>query len=1099
MQSFSWMNKTKLKALFLKASFGICIVIFSLLPGYAQNLRFDHLSVKQGLSQGNVWDIYQDSLGFIWIATEDGLNLYDGYKFTIFRNIPTDSTSISNNNIDNLVEDKHGNFWISTQDGLNYYNRKLNKFIRYKHDPSDPGSISNSDVGYVYVDSQGNVWAGTQGGLNLFNRYTGKFKHFLHDPNDKSSIPDVAIETILEDNMHQLWIGTAIGGLSMLNPDSTTFTNYWQDLGDAKATTNINKIVCLLEDKVYKKNILWIGTFGGGLSKFDLITKTFTNYESIPDDPTTLGNGVVYGLSQDEDGTLWVATDGSLNRMDPVTGIFRRIKQIQGDENSLASNIIVKVYFDNQNRMMVGTRFGGVNIYDKEKYAFQHYRFNSYDANCLNNNNVTALTEDQDGSFWIGTDGGGLNYYDRKTNKFSSYPEASSNPKVLAVEKDDDGGVWTGTWAGGLSYYHPKTKEIRRYVENQSNPRGLNDVSIFDILKDHTGTIWIGTFGSGMLKYSPQTNDFTRYPHNDEDPNSYAGSVLVKLWEDSYGKIWVATEQKGIDEFDPLTGKFTHHPGGTDNGQLSSNSVFSFYEDSKRRLWVGTTGSGLNMLDRETKKFTTYRQKDGLPNDGIMGILEDNQGNIWVSTNKGISRFNPETKVFKNFTESDGLQGDQFNRWSYEKLSTGELIFGGTNGFNMFRPENVKSNSKIPPVYIIDFKIFNKPVPIGENEVLTKNIIYTDEIVLHYWQNVFSFEFAALNYRQTEKNKYKYIMEGFQDEWIESGEERKITYTNLSPGEYTFHVKASNNDGLWNEQGRSIKITIVSPFWKTWWFYTACVVALASGVAGYVNYQKKKSKRQAEELKAIIEERTAEVKQQSAEIIKKSEQESVNNWITQGLALISETISRNNNELNLMSNETLKSVVKYINAQQGVLALGVKDEPADEHLKIFATYGVSIKNKIERIEIGSGMLGETYKDKEKKTLNHVPANYIKIESGLGQAAPANIILLPLKTDDGDIVGVMELAFLGPISDTIQTFLDKVSSLIALNIVAVTLAHKSFLLLQQSTQQAEEMRAQEEEMRQNMEELEATQDEYRRREGEYQRRIDDLEASLKKDS
>ncbi len=1079
------MNKIITRALVLREVFGISIVLFSLIPAYSQKLRFDHLSVKQGLSQGNVWDIYQDSLGFIWVATEDGLNLYDGYNFTIFRNIPEDSSSISSSNTHNIVEDRHGNLWISTQDGLNYYNRKSNKFIRYKHDPNNPGSISDNDIGYVYVDSKANVWVGTQEGLNLFSHSTGKFKRFLNDPENKNSLPDHGIETILEDNMHQLWIGTTQGGVCMLNPDSATFTTYRQELDDEKTTININKIVCLLKDRDPKKNILWIGTFGGGLSKFDLINRTFTNYTSIPDDPTTLGNGVVYGIGQDGLGNLWVATDGSLNRMDPATGVFSRIKQIQGDENSLASNIVMKVYFDNQNRMLVGTHFGGLSIYDKEKYAFQHYRFNTYDVTCLNNNNVTAFAEDQDGSFWIGTDGGGLNHYDRKTNKFTSYPNASSNPKVLAVEKDSKGGIWTGTWAGGLSYFNPKTKEIRRYVEDHSSPRGLSDGNIFDILADSKGNIWIGTFGGVFFKYAPETDDFTQYYHNINDPHSFAGSVIVKLLEDSYGKIWVATEQKGIDEFDPVTNKFTHYPGGSEKGQLSSNSVFALYEDSKRRLWVGTTVSGLNLLDRTTKKFTTYRQKDGLPNDGIKGILEDNEGNIWLSTNKGISRFNPETKVFKNFTESDGLQGDQFNRWSYEKLSTGELLFGGTNGFNLFRPENVKSNTKIPPIYITDFKIFNKPVPIGEDEVLTRNIIYTDEIVLDYWQNVISFEFAALNYRQTEKNRYKYIMHGFQDEWIESGSERKITYTNLNPGEYTFLVKASNNDGIWNEEGRAIKIIIVPPFWKTWWFYSACVMTFASSVMVYVNYQKKLSKRQAEELKAIIEERTAEVKQQSEEIIKKSKQESVSNWITQGLALVSETISRNNNELTVMSNETLRSVVKYINAQQGVLALGVKDDITDEHLKIFATYGVSVKNKIERIEIGSGMLGETYKDKEKKTLNQVPANYIKIESGLGEAVPANIVLLPLKTDDGDIVGVMEFAFLHAVPDEAQAFLDKVSGLIALNIFAVILNQKSVIILQQSKNKDI-----------ILQQSKDKEEESAKRELELQKRIVALEASLR---
>jgi hypothetical protein len=526
--------------------------------------------------------------------------------------------------------------------------------------------------------------------------------------------------------------------------------------------------------------------------------------------------------------------------------------------------------------------------------------------------------------------------------------------------------------------------------------------------------------------------------------------------------------------------------------------VFSLCEDSLKRIWVGTNGSGLNLLDRETKKFTTFRQKDGLPNDGIMGILEDKNGILWISTNKGISRFDPAKKKFKNYTESDGLQSDQFNRWAYTKLSTGELLFGGTNGFNFFNPENIRQNSFIPPVYITDFKLFNKSVSIGDEEVLHQNILLTNEITLRYFQNIFSFDFTALNYRQPEKNRYRYIMEGFQDEWTDAGSERKASYTNLSPGEYIFRVSASNNDGVWNETGASIKITIVPPFWKTWWFNAALVLLISSTVISYVRYQKKKAKRQQKELKAIIEERTHALSMQNEEILRKSEQEKVYNWVTQGLANVSEVISRNNSDLNSLTNEALKTIVKYVGAQQGILAVAIKDDEEDEHLRIFATYGISKKQlKTERIEPGSGMLGEAYKDKQKRTFDRLPEGYIKIESGLGEAPPARIVLLPLKTEDGEVVGVMELAFLEEVSETVQQFLDKVSSIIALNIFAATLTHKTMLLLQQSKEQTEEMRAQEEEMRQNMEELEATTEEFRRRELEYQRKIAALEASVSK--
>ncbi len=1041
-------NETKYRYLIVMSA--LCSVFFTY-QVCGQQMRFDHLSVKQGLSQGNVWDIHQDSLGFIWIATEDGLNLFDGYNFTVFRNNPADSLSISNNNIDDITEDKHGNLWVGTQDGLNYYDRKANKFIRYKNDPTDLQSISDHDVGQVYIDSKHQLWVGTNNGLNLYNPASKMFKRFLHDPEIKNSLPNNTIDAILEDSNHQLWVGTALAGLCMLNSDSTTFNQFSHNPADPTSVSS-NRIVSLFEDS--EKN-LWIGTFDGGLNKMNRDARTFTRYMCNPDDPTTLGNNYVYSITESKEGDLWVATDGALNKMDKKAGTFTRIKQIQGDENSLSSNIIVSVFFDHQDRLLVGTRFGGVNVYDKGKYSFEHYKYNSYETHCLNNNNITAFAEDQDGSFWIGTDGGGLNYYNRATKKFSNYYGLTTNNKILAVEKDPKGGLWLGMWAGGVNYFDPKTKKIKRYINNAANPNSLGEDNIFDILVDHTGVIWFATFRSGLDRYNPKTDDFTHFRNDPSNHNSLVDAVIIKLWEDSFGKIWITTEQQGIDEFDPATGKFTHYKGGTAEGELSGSSVFALYEDSKKRIWVGTSGAGLNVFNRETKKFTAYRQKDGLPNDGIMGILEDQQGNIWVSTNKGISRFNPETKVFKNFTESDGLQGDQFNRWSYEKLSTGELLFGGTNGFNLFDPQNIKGNTHKPPVYITDFKLFNKLVTIGENEVLKQNILHTNQVELDYSQNVFSFEFTALNYRQSEKNRYRYIMEGFQKEWIEAGSERKASYTNLSPGEYTFRVSACNNDGLWNEHGAAIKITIVPPFWRTWWADTLGVIFLASCVFGLIRFYKNKTKRQEQKLKAIIDERTAEVKKQSSEIMEKVELEKIQNWTTEGMALVSEALSKNNNDLSQLGNAILKCIIKYINAQQGLLALAVKEDPLDEHLKIVATYGVNLKRGDERIEIGNGLLGETYKDKEKKVLENVPDNYVKIESGLGEAATINIVLWPLKTDDGDIVGVMEFAFLHAVPDEAQAFLDKVSGLIALNIFAVILNQKSVIILQQSKDKEEE--------------------------------------------
>jgi ligand-binding sensor domain-containing protein len=1060
----------------------------------SQNLRFDHLSVKQGLSQGNVWDIYQDKLGFIWIATEDGLNLYDGYNFTVFRNNPADSLSISNNNIDRIVEDSNGNLWVATQQGLNFYNRKLDRFERHLHNPKNNGSISNDDVGYVYIDKKGRVWAGTNHGLNLFDEKTKTWKHFFNDATDPKSISDNIIEVIFEDSMNRLWIGTGNGGLNILNSDNATFERVQHDPSNPSSLSS-NKIVCMIEDT---DHVLWVGTFDGGLNRLDPLRKTVVRYKHVPGDENTLGANYVYDISQNTAGELWVATDGALNRFDIRTGQVRRIIQIQGDETTLSSNIITRAYFDANNRMWVGTRFGGVNVFDNEKYAFKHFKYSANDRNTINHDNITAFAEDNNGNIWIGTDGGGLNYYNRKTGKFSNFKDLTTNPKILAVAKDTRGGLWLGMWAGGLNYFDPRTHQVRKYLHDPANNSSLSDNNIFDILVDRSGNVWIGTFGNGLCRYNPATDDFTRYNNDPANSNSFAGSVIVKLMEDSFGKIWIATEQNGVDELDPATGIFTHHPGGNNPGQLSGNSVFALWEDSKKRIWVGTNGSGLNLYDRDTKSFKTFRQKDGLPNDAIMGILEDDKGQLWISTNKGVSRMNAESKTFRNYTESDGLQSDQFNRWSYLKLSTGELLFGGTNGFNIFNPSTMVDNTFKPPVYITDFKLFNKPVVIGEGEILKTNILFSKEIVLGYAQNILSFEFTALNYRQSEKNQYKYMLEGFQDEWIDAGTERKVSYTNLSPGEYNFRVIASNNDGVWNNEGASLKIVIIPPFWWTWWFVTLLVCAIVFGIVNYVRFQKRKALKQQEELRTIIEARTSEIQKQGEDILKKNEQEQLHNWITSGLAKFGEIISKHKGSLEELSREILGNLVRYVHADQGTISIANKEDESDEYLMVLSTFGVNHERlKTKRIEIGEGLIGSTYKDKEKKTLRNLPGNYITVESGLGKASPATLILLPLKTDDGEIQGVIELAFLNEVTDDIQSFLDKVAGVIALNVHAANLNHITTRLLQQAKEQTEELQAQEEEMRQNMEELEATQEELKRREQEYLAKIKSLESELQR--
>ncbi len=1065
---------------------------------FSQDLKFDHYTVDRGLSQGNVWDIKQDKLGFIWVATEDGLNMFDGYTFRVFRNDKEDSTSLSNNNINSIQEDQDGNIWVSTRGGLNRYNREQNIFEQFLHNPDDAGTIPHNSISNVYVDSKNNVWVCTNGGLSLYNRTTNNFTSFFHDPTNNRSIIGDFVRCIVEDQNGTLWIGT-MQGLSKMNPDGASFTNFNHDPLNENSLGS-NQIMSIFADR---DDNIWVGTFDNGLNMFNPSENSFTRYVSDPLDPTKLVGPYVYNISQAPDGTIWVSNDGGLCKLDRKTGEFQRYQMDANDDYSINSNTVTDVFFDLNSRMWVTTRFGGLNVYDDGKYVFKHFKHKNNDPTSLSANNVQGMDEDAFGNIWIGVDGGGLNKYDPTTGEFTHFrhdpfdKNSIASDKILCVEVDDYGSVWVGMWDGGVTKFEPETNTFTRYLHDPENPNSLSDDNIFDFLVDRDGELWIATWGNGISKYNYDTDDFTQYIHDPNDPNSIGGSSIVVMAQDHTGTLWLGSEDEGIYLFDKGSERFSRIVSGDNEGDLSANGIYSIYEDSNNRLWIGTSGAGLNLYERETQTFKVFSKSDGLPNVAIIGILEDDQKNLWLSTNKGISKFDPDSLIFKNYTISDGLQGDQFNRWAYLKTSTGNLIFGGVNGMNIFNPENIKDNQYKPPVYITEFRLYNKPVEIGEDKILKKNIIVTDEINLRYFENFISFDFTALNYRQTEKNQYKYMLVGLDEDWVDIGTERKASFTNLDPGDYTFRVIASNNNGVWNNEGASIRITITAPIWKTVWFWSLIGLLIVTSVVVYFRKQKVAVREQKLELERIIEEQTSEVKKQNEEILQKTELEKVRNWITEGLALFGEIISRHKGSLDALADSVLKELVKYVKAQQGAIALAEKEDVSDEHLKIVATYGISAK-KIgnERIEVGEGMIGAAYVDKQIKTLDNFPDDYIKIESGLGGTKPKVIVLLPLKTDDGEILGVAELAFLEQVDETTMEFLEKVAATIALNIHAARLNQQTVLLLQQSKEQTGELMDQEEEMRQNMEELEATQDELKRREQDFIEQIEQLKLELK---
>jgi PAS domain S-box-containing protein len=840
-----------------------------------QNIRFEHLGTDQGLSQSNVICILQDSRGFMWFGTRDGLNKYDGYKFTIYKNDPHNPHSISNNFIKSILESKDGTIWIGTiGGGLSRFDRQKSLFTNYKNDPHNPHSISDNFVNSILEDSKGNLWIGTQRGLNLLDRGKNQFVHYIHHAKDNYSISDDYVRIIFEDSEENLWVGTFNGGLNLLDPSRKTFTHFQHDEKNSK-TLSHNNVYTIFEDAQHR---LWIGTNGGGLDLFSKKNQEFQHYKHDDNKSSSIAANSVYTISEDNN-KLWVGTEnGGLSILNPSTGIFDNYQNDETDNTSLSNNSIYSIFKDKKGNVWLGTFNGGVNLVSSDAGKFKHYKHNVF-KNSLSNNNVLCIYEDSKKKIWIGTDGGGLNLFDPSTEKFTPFVHKKNNVNsicgnyVLSVCEDSKGNIWVGTWGDGISVFDPVTRTFRHFKNGLKDPRSLSSNNVWKIYEDRQKNIWICTYGGGLNLFNPRNNSFIHYQHDEKNAASISSNSTYSILEDSDGKLWISTDGGGLNLFDRKTKTFSHFFHEDRNNSIAGNSVGSIYEDRNKNLWMGTM-VGLSFLDRKTNRFTNYTTADGLPNDVIFGILEDNAGNFWISTNKGISKLDPLTKRFKNFSPADGLQANEFKQQAYCKAFDGTMYFGGTNGFNQFLPDAIKIKSFEPPLVITGFQIFGNDVPISNDTLaspLKKDISETKQVTIPHGSSVISFEFASLNYGAPEKRQYEYMLEGFDAQWNNIGTHRMATYTNLDAGKYTFKVKTLNNQEDWSRT-TEIKLTITPPFWKTWWFRTLGILFILGCLITFYRLRLKTITKQKEQLEILVKERTAELVYQK-EVLKKNVQE----------------------------------------------------------------------------------------------------------------------------------------------------------------------------------------------------------------------------------
>lgn len=834
------------------------VILFALGPALAVGAeppQFNVLSTSDGLSQGSVNSIHQDSRGFMWFGTQDGLNRYDGYSFVIFKYDPEDLQSLSNNYVLAISEQSDGTLWIGTNGGLNRYHRRHSTFTRYLHDPDAPRSLSDNFVRVVFEDRSGALWIGTRNGLNRFDPLLNHFDHFLHEPGAGTIPRRCDVWSLVQDENGTLWIGT-LGGLFRFDPaggEPAAVPLAHPALSGEQAPA----VRCLRLDAGGR---LWLGTDqglgihhpGGGDLRW---------YVHDPDNPASLSNDNVYAIFGNDRGPVWIGTwGGGLNRFDPQEETFAVFRHNARQPDSLSNDIVYTIMEDRGGLMWLGT-FAGISTYYDRPRKFVHHHHHSGQPHSLNHNMVFALFEDSDRFIWIGTYGGGLNRFDRRSGRFTVYrhdpenPASLSNDEVLAIAQDPEGDLWIGTHRGGLNRLDRRRGTFTRYVNDPADNSSLsyNDVRVLRVHPD--GRLWIGTWGGGLNCFDPRQRRFIRYTRDPDAPdNSLSGNYVYSLHLDPDGTLWIGTVGSGLNRFHPDEGRFTHFRHDPRNPRsLSHDDIFAIHRDRQGTLWIGTNGSGLDRFDPQTGHFDHLTEKDGLPNNVVYGIEEDGQGRLWLSTNHGLARFDPERNVFRNYDVSDGLQDNEFNgNASFRSPRTGEMLFGGVNGFNIFHPSRVLDDPYVPPVVISRLQHYSPDLENGIEVDLGINEL--DHLDMNYKNHLLLFEFAALSYHHVRRNQYAYKLEGFNDHWIRLGERRDVMFTGLEPGEYVLHVRGSNGDGTWNEQGTSLALTVHPPWTRTtwaYWSYFLGIVGLLYGVRRvelYLRRQRTEQKRQAAEL-----------------------------------------------------------------------------------------------------------------------------------------------------------------------------------------------------------------------------------------------------------
>jgi len=787
-----------------------------------RNTTFDQISMKEGLPNATMSGIAQDRRGFVWFTTAGGLCRYDGNRVRVFENVERDSTTVSHTYTTALRVDRSGLIWVGTVSaGLDAYNPVTGRFTRYRSRSGDSTSLGDPRVMTLHEDRTGQLWIGTRGGLNKLVRGPEgqvQFRRMRSPQGSTLSLSDDWIQVIQDDEAGFFWLG---GMKGLYRADSLMrHVDRVQLDGESLGSTSVDIIACLTFDS---KGMLWIGTEQNGMVRLDPRSLSSKRYGPDRDAMHRIPGHGVYAISEDRAGFLWVGThDAGLFAFDPETDEYVSFTHSPGNPRSLCNNTVWCLFQDDQQSLWVGTMGGGISRIDRNRKQFFHLTHEPGNPNSIGEDNVGPVFEDSRGAIWIGTYGSGVDVLDRATWHFRHFAHADSNDRSLTdnyaylIYEDRGGRIWI-TSLSGLNRFEPATQSFRHDFFGTAGGTRTIQPEVCAIGEDFEGTLWAGFSPGGLGRMNRHTEVI-------ELVSRMCPSVIIA--EEQTPVLWFGTyyTPDGLVKFNTHTleaTKYLNKP--QDSTTINENGVWMLrrdFEDPEHILWVGTS-NGLNRFDKRTGIFQRITDRDGLPNGPINSAVFDRRGQLWMGTSRGLSRFNTHTRQFRTFDVQDGIQGNESGQFGLCLTSSGEMVYGGKGGVTIFHPDSIRDNPHIPPIVFTDFKISNTSViPGAPGSPMASTITEAREITFSYLDNMISFEFAALDYTMPAKNRYAYKMEGFDRDWINSGNVNVATYTNLDPGTYTFRVKGSNNDGVWNEQGTSLLIVILPPWWETWWAYT---------------------------------------------------------------------------------------------------------------------------------------------------------------------------------------------------------------------------------------------------------------------------------------